>query len=346
MKKRPIWNPILLASFVTAVAWPLLGEILVADPSIAVVGDRYYLIGSEDGASAACSRIKPSADAVFPIYVSEDLHVWRPAETAAGDGRCLRKSSAFGKGNFWAPQLFERNKRWYFAYTSDYRWGLAVAERPEGPFSPWMSYQSKKGQAIDPFVFQDDDGRAYVYFSSAELDGMAGAPLSADLKTLVGEPVKCITNDQPWERLKLEAHYEDLNRKNGYAEWDRYCWGIGTTEGPTVVKRHGKYVMFYSANDFRSPDYCVGVAVSDRPLGPWKKLQPGAVLSRAVTGFNGTGHGDVFVGQDGMLWYVFHAHHSAIRVNPRRTGVVRLRETMGADGYPRYEADQMTLRLL
>ena len=97
---------------------------------------------------------------------------------------------------------------------------------------------------------------------------------------------------------------------------------------------------------FRSPDHCVGVAVADTPLGPWRKLQSRAVLSREDTGFNGTGHGDVFVGQDGMLWYVFHAHHSSIRVNPRRTGVIRLRETLGSDGYPRYEADRVTMRLL
>ena len=330
---------------VATAALALFGEILVADPSIAVVGGKYYLIGTENP-SIGCPQFKPTGDSVFPMYVSEDLYAWRLAETAAGDGRCLRKSNAFGQQCFWAPQLFQRNGLWYFAYTSDFRWGIAVADGPEGPFSPWMSYRSKKGQAIDPFVFQDDDGRAYVYFSSAELGGMAGALLSPDLKALDGEPVKCITNDQPWEHLKLEPQYEDLNRKYGYGEWNGYCWGVGTTEGPTVIKRHGKYVLFYSANDFRSPDYCVGVAVADRPLGPWRKLQSGAVLSRADTGLNGTGHGDVYVGQDGMLWYVFHAHNSGIRISPRRTGVIRLRETIGSDGYPRYEADPMTMRLL
>ena len=112
------------------------------------------------------------------------------------------------------------------------------------------------------------------------------------------------------------------------------------------MKRHGKCVLFYSANDFRSPDYCVGAAVSDHPLGPWKKLQTGAVLSREHTGLNGTGHGDVFFGQDGNLWYVFHAHNSGIRVSPRRTGVIRLVETVGEDGYPRYAADPLSMRLL
>ena len=329
----------------TVTAFVCSAEILLPDPSIAVVGKRYYLIGTEY-APIGDPQLKPSDDAVFPLYVSDDLHAWRLAETAAGEGRCLVKADAFGKRLFWAPQLFTRNGRWFFAYTCDFRWGIAVADRPEGPFKHWMSYASKKGQAIDPFVFQDDDGCAYVYFSSAELDGMAVAPLSPDLKSLAGRPAKCITNDQLWERKPLEPQYESLNRKFGYDKWDRFCCGIGTTEGPTVIKRHGKYVLFYSANDFRSPDYCVGAAVADRPLGPWRKLQTDAVLSREHTGLNGTGHGDVFVGPDGNLWYVFHAHNSGIRVNPRRTGVIRLVETVGTDGYPRYAADPQTMRLL
>lgn len=334
---------VLMAAIVTALVCS--AEILLPDPSIAVVGKRYYLLGTEY-ASDGDPVLKPSETAVFPLYVSDDLYSWRLVDTSAGEGRCLDKKNAFGTRLFWAPQLFFRNGKWYFAYTCDLRWGIAVSERPEGPFRPLMSYESRKGQAIDPFVFQDDDGCAYVYFSSAELNGMAAAPLSSDLKSLAGRPVKCITNDQPWERKPLEPQYEALNRKLGYGEWDRFCCGIGTTEGPTVIKRHGKYVLFYSANDFRSPDYCVGAAVADRPLGPWKKLQTGAVLSREHTGLNGTGHGDVFVGPDGNLWYVFHAHNSAIRISPRRTGVIRLRETIGSDGYPRYGADMMTMRLL
>ena len=326
-------------------AFACSAEILLPDPSIAVVGKRYYLLGTEY-APAGDPALKPSGKAVFPLYVSDDLHAWRLAETAAGEGRCLSLADAFGKRLFWAPQLFSRNGKWFLAYTCDFRWGIAVADRPEGPFRPWMSYVSKRGQAIDPFVFQDEDGRAYVYFSSAELSGMAVAPLSPDLRSLAGSPMKCITNDQPWERKPLEPQYEALNRKFGYGEWDQYRCGIGTTEGPTVMKRRGKYVLFYSANDFRSPDYCVGAAVADNPLGPWKKLQSGAVLSREHTGLNGTGHGDVFFGPDGNLWYVFHAHNSGIRVSPRRTGVIQLVETVGADGYPRYAANPQSMRLL
>ena len=170
-----------LLAFIVAVGFVACAysEVLVADPSILFSEGRYLLVGTENGIVARQGE-RMGGQAVFPLYVSEDLQCWKLAETPLGTGRLLAKVDAFGKSSFWAPQLFQRNGLWYFAYTSDFRWGIAVAGRPEGPFSPWMSYRSKKGQAIDPFVFQDDDGRAYVYFSSAELGGMAGALLSPD----------------------------------------------------------------------------------------------------------------------------------------------------------------------
>ena len=76
--------------------------------------------------------------------------------------------------------------------------------------------------------------------------------------------------------------------------------------------------------------------------GTWTPYEKNPVLGNAKLGTCF----DVNVVTDGMLWYVFHAHNSAIRISPRRTGVIRLRETVGSDGYPRYGADMMTMRLL
>jgi beta-xylosidase len=104
--------------------------------------------------------------------------------------------------------------------------------------------------------------------------------------------------------------------------------------------------LFYSTNDFRSPDYRVGVAVADSIFGPYKKLQNAPVIARENTGLNGSGHGDVFFDDKGHMWYVFHAHHSNIEISPRRAVVVKLIETVGKDGYPRYKIDYKTMRLL
>ena len=59
-----------------------------------------------------------------------------------------------------------------------------------------------------------------------------------------------------------------------------------------------------------------------------------------ILGENGTGHGDVFEGVDGKLYYVYHVHNSDKKPTPRRTRIVELKETMGVDGVCRYEVDR------
>lgn len=123
-----------------------------------------------------------------------------------------------------------------------------------------------------------------------------------------GKPVECISAVLPWENTAS-------------SEW-------GVTEGPTVIKRGDEYVMFYSANDFRNPDYAVGIATASSPFGPWHK-RPAPIIHRSNIGRNGTGHGDLFTDKDGNLCYVFHVHNTDEEVSPRRTMIVNLdKETL------------------
>ena len=103
-------------------------------------------------------------------------------------------------------------------------------------------------------------------------------------------------------------------------------------EGPTVVKQEGKYYLFYSANHFLSPDYAVGYAVADSPTGPWRKAEGNPILSRSILGEHGTGHGDVFEGLDGQLYYVYHTHNSLQRATPRQTRIIPLHSRKGRSG--------------
>lgn len=308
------------------------GEVLLPDPSIFRDGGTYYLTGTE--------HQDPKGRYVFPMLQSQDLADWRPAATGYLQGKVLDKTTAFGTTSLWAPQIFKYHDRYYFAYCANFRLALASANRLADGFTAFVDFPAKKGQ-IDPFVFVDDDGRAYLYCADWDLGGISGAALSDDLRKVQGAAVVCVRNDKPWERLPLEPCYVELNAK----AHETYNASDGVVEGPTVLKRHGSYVLFYSANDFRSPDYCVCAAVASSPLGPWRKIQNGPVLGRADTGFNGTGHGDVFFKPDGSMWYVFHTHNSAIRIHPRRTGMIRLVETVGSDGMPRYAADRASLTL-
>ena len=100
-------------------------------------------------------------------------------------------------------------------------------------------------------------------------------------------------------------------------------WSVA--EGPTVIRRGDKYYLFYSCNDFRSKDYAVGYAVSDSPLGPWKRYEGNPIISRHNVGHHGSGHGDIFTTPEGKMYYVLHTHFSKEKVQIRRTALVEMR---------------------
>ena len=101
--------------------------------------------------------------------------------------------------------------------------------------------------AFENALFSDPEGRSFktvIYVAELNDDLMSIKPGTLTKATLAGEE---------WENTA------------------RVEWPV--TEGPTVLKKNNRYYLLYSANDFRNPDYAVGYAVSESPLGPWKKAE-------------------------------------------------------------------------
>lgn len=273
---------------------PSFGQIHLADPTVFCDNGTYYLYGTS-----------PVYDNGFWVYTSTDLQHWS-GPAGAVDGYALR-GNTYGTQGFWAPQVFKKDGRYAMAYTANEQIAIAWADSPLGPFvqdEPAMI--PAKTKEIDPFVFHDDDGKTYMYH--VRLIGgnrIYVAEMNDDLRSMKEETAReCIAvNDKGWE-----------NTAEGK-------WGV--SEGPTVVKLDGIYYMFYSCNDFRSIDYAMGYATAKSPLGPWKKHKK-PIVSRHLTGENGTGHGDLFRDGDGRWMYVLHTHNSNSKVSPRRTAMVEL----------------------
>ena len=312
-------------------------EILLPDPTIFFENGTYYLTGT--GAHMKSGR-------AFPLYKSKDLVSWQQA------GHLLDIRSGFGECDFWAPQIFKNKDGTYELlfcakgkpdFSEKVGRFVACAKSDKIDFKNARALKTDVFYEIDPFLFVDDDSQLYLYYTRGPIYGVkinSKFERISEVKKLLG-----VTLD--WERKPLPDEFKALNEKIDPGKlWDRFHHSRGVSEGPTLIKRGGKYVLFYSANDFRSPDYCVGVAVADSPLGDFKKIQDGPVISREIVGFNGSGHGDIFFDKNGAMWYVFHTHNSNIRIHPRRTAIVKLIETFGEDGYPRYKADASSLRLL
>lgn len=109
----------------------------------------------------------------------------------------------------------------------------------------------------DPFVLKDND-KYYMYGTGGGAKQGFSAYSSSDLKN--------------WE-YEGQVYYS--NNKNG--------WGIDAFWAPEVYKRNGKYYMFYSAQWKHNPtnekeNFKIGVAVSDKPTGPFIDLKDSPVF--------------------------------------------------------------------
>jgi len=269
----------------------LLDTLKLADPTIFLDDDTYYLYGT-------------SSNNGFLVYQSKDLVHWgKPA--GKNNGLALTKGESYGTKGFWAPQVFKHNGRYYMIYTANEQLAIASADHPLGPFKQKeIKHLSASGKQIDPFVYFDPNGKVYLYHVRLqEGNRIFVSEMKPDLSDFASsEATECIAAVAPWE-----------NTAN--ASWP-------VSEGPTVFKDGKTYYMLYSANDFRNPDYAVGYATATSPLGPWKKYAGNSILHKEMFGRNGTGHGDLLKDKGGKWQYVFHAHKSNQQAEPRVTAIV------------------------
>lgn len=295
-------KPIIISSILLIATMQLVAQekkqIFFADPTIWVDGGKYYLTGTRGGGGA------PG----FAVLESKDLKNWKtPEESPGAEYMILNKGDqSFGTQGFWAPQIFMADQTYYFSYTANEQTVLAESKFLLGPYrQKEVASIDGSEKNIDSFVFKDDDGKYYLYhvrFNNgnylwvAEFDLKAG---KINPETLT----KCFGQTEPWEAT---PNFESAP----------------IMEGPTVVKMKGKYYLFYSTNHFKNIDYAVGYAVSDSPMGPWVKYEGNPIIHRSIVGENGSGHGDLFEGVDGQLYYVYHIHFDQQQIAPRRTRIV------------------------
>ena len=302
----------------------------IADPTIYLANGIYYLIGTSGDKTVGEG---------FKLYSSRDLKYWKRVKPSGNpDYLALDSSHSFGNKGFWAPQLLStkggKNKgkdqrmhpaTFLLAYTANEQIAIAHADRVQGPFVQGNGKDRaafaplfKDGfKHIDPFIFTDPvSKKTYIYYvkldhgnniyvSELQRTGIpqsSAVPANMPYLVMAGSEKPCIKATENWE-----------NTAN--ASWP-------VTEGPTVIYHKGFYYLFYSANDFRNPDYAVGYATSRSPVGPWIKAQSSPVISKENTGLPGSGHGDVFQDNKGGYYYVFHAHNSPEKVAPRKTYLI------------------------
>lgn len=101
-------------------------------------------------------------------------------------------------------------------------------------------------------------------------------------------------------------------------------WSRQAMWAPSVVEKDGKYYFFFGANDIKSNAELggIGVAVADRPEGPYRDLL-GKPLVATIE--NGAQPIDQFVFRDGDAWYMVYGgwkHANLVRLKDDFSGLL------------------------
>jgi beta-xylosidase len=181
----------------------------------------------------------------------------------------------------WAPSVFEAGGKFYFYYSvgpqnpTPSRIGVAVGDRPEGPFKDSGKPLLTGGagfEAIDPMVFKDPkSGITYLYAG-----GSAGAKLRA---FVLSSNLVSIAREVPTETPK------------------------NFTEGAFMHHHEGSYYLSYSHGNWQDSSYSVHYSTSVSPTGPWQYR--GCILQTEGS-WRGPGHHSIVRESGTGKWLIFY----------------------------------------
>jgi len=195
-----------------------------ADPTIKRFGDTFYLYATTDGVKLASGQ--------QTVWISKDFEHWYNQE--------MDISLPEGLTNCWAPDVVERNGKYYY-YMGNCQFGCNiygyVSNNPIGPWTPIKNGEpvipvgtgKEYLPALDAQFFTDDDGTLYSHFGTwcTSFGGVGWAKIdTTDMATITESGLIPIAQVP----RAFEASY--------------------------LFKRNGKYILMYSSDDCKIHTYC------------------------------------------------------------------------------------------
>jgi hypothetical protein len=252
---------------------PLIRDQFTADPTARVFQGKVYVYPSHDincGTNWFCMKD-------YHVFSSQNLVDWTDHGVIVDQEKVPWVNAS--QNSMWAPDCFEKNGKYYFYFPAPAKGGagaqgmtvgVAISNTPYGPFVP--EPQPIKGvSGIDPNVFMDKDGQAYLYWAGVG-KGLMGAKLKDNMLELDGEP------------RVLQSLPE------------------GMKEGPFLFARNGVY-YFTFPHVIKKTEALV-YAMGKSPLGPFE--YKGIIMDEHPSKCWTNHHSMVeYKGQ----WYLFYHHN-------------------------------------
>lgn len=256
----------------------------MADPAVHVFNNRLYIYPSHDRESGI-----PENDN-GDHFDMNDYHVFSTDDiengTLTDHGVVLRVADIPWAGRqLWDCDVVEKDGKYYMYFplkdqNDIFRIGVAVAERPEGPFSP-LSDPMYGSYSIDPAVFKDDDD-FYMYFGGiwgGQLQrynnnkALESATFPADNEPSICPKVARLSKDMmqfaeaPHDLVIVDENGKPLTQGDTTRRFFEASW---------MHKYNGKYYYTYSTGDTHLLCYAIG----DNPYGPF--VYQGVILTPVV----------------------------------------------------------------
>jgi beta-xylosidase len=243
---------------------PLFRNFYSADPNPYVYNGRFYIVCGEDQPNSTNFNMY-----AWRLMSSADMNTW------TDHGVIARPTGWMPTNRAWASTIINRNGKFYFYIATDWAIGVLTSTSITGPYTDALGRplidKNTPGHAardIDPHVFLDDNGQAYLFWGG---DGNCRyAKLNSDM-------------------ISLGSGVMDVPGLTGS--------GYTYLEAPFVFKTNGTYFLMYADQPWPSK---IRYATATNIAGPW--THRGVIGAPTGTGTNHEGAAYF----NGQWWYTYH----------------------------------------
>ncbi len=253
-----------------------------ADPEGVIFGKEYWVYPTYSA--------RYEKQVFLDAFSSKDLVKWKK------HSRILDTSKIkWARIAMWAPAIVEKGGRYFLFFSANDIQsrqrngvaddtlggiGIAVADRPGGPFKdylgkPLINQFYNNAQPIDQYVFHDKDGQYYILYGG-------------------------------WGRCNVGQLKEDFTGLVPFADGKlvKEITPRGYVEGPTMFIRKGKYYLMWSEGGWTNGTYKVAYGISDNVFGPFERKA--TVLEADESIATGAGHHSVMNIPGTDEWYIVY----------------------------------------
>ena len=259
------------------------------DPSITRKGNDYYLV---------CSSFVMVPG--VPIFHSTDLVNWRQIGHILDRPSQLKVEDAGISSGIYAPQIrYNPNNDTFYMITTHIAAGLGnIVVKTKDPAKGWSDPVKLQFDGIDPSLFFDDDGKAYVIHNDAPDRGK---------ELYQGHRVIKIW-DYDADSDQIIPGTDKIIVDGGVDITQKPIW----IEAPHIYKKNGKYYLM-CAEGGTGGWHSEVIFVSDHPKGPYIPAGSNPILTQRYfpkdrqNKVDWAGHADLVEGRDGKYYGVFLA---------------------------------------